>query len=428
MITIRTFAIAILVYSSFPAFAKGWIVKLNRTQSADGFFNLYGLKGKVLDSHTSSRWLKVDERPVALAKGVLGAQTAQLTVSALATLPGVEYVEEDQIVSVRMGGKKPADAADPAAGQPEVIPNDKHFGDLWGLKGVDQKGSIRATHAWYHVRGRTLKKVVVGVLDTGVTYNHQDLKEVLWSKKIDGNTIGGIDAINRDYVAEDECGHGTHVSGTIAGQAGNRVGVAGVAPNARIFPLKFMGASCTGNMSSAIEALDMAYTISEIRVINHSWGMTGTSKALEEAFERGRARGILMVVSAGNESQNNLYHSNYPANIPLDNVISVAAIDNTEQLAEFSNYGQSKVHLGAPGVDIFSTINVAYNAYQVMSGTSMAAPHVTGAAAFVWGLRPEWTYHDVRDQLLRNARPISSLAGKTITGGTLDLYRAVKDL
>lgn len=410
---------AVASLAASPAMAKGWIIKLNRTQNADGFLRSHRLKGRVLDSRTSARWLKVD----ALPSSVLATGK-----SALSSIPGVEYIEEDRIVSINMGGKKPADPQDPAAGKPEITPNDALFSRLWGLAGVNEKGSIRATHAWYHTRNRKLSQVVVGVLDTGVAYNHEDLKSVLWKTTRNGQSVQGIDAIQGDFYAADDQGHGTHVAGTIAASSGNKVGVAGVAPNAKIFPMKFLGANGSGTTSDAIEALDLAYEFSEIKVINHSWGGPGASRALQEAFERGRERGVLMIVAAGNEGANNDRVVSSPANIRLDNVISVGALSSFADLTNFSNYGKGTVDLAAPGDFIFSSIFNKNNAYEALSGTSMAAPHVSGAAALIWGLRPDWTYLQVREHLLRQVRPVSALTKYTVTGGTLDLYRAVKDL
>jgi len=414
----------ITMTSSAPLWAGGWIVKLNRTQSAQGFLRGAGLKGRVLDKRSSSRWIKLEDP----SAGTVGT----MSVSELGSLPGVEYIERDQVIQISTGGSRPADPVDPvedpARGQPEVTPNDAQFSKLWGLANVNTAGSTRAPHAWFHARNRSLATVVVGVLDTGVNYNHEDLKPILYTATLDGKAVRGIDTVRGDFVADDEGGHGSHVSGTIAGKANNGVGVAGIAPNARIFPMKFLGGNGKGNLSDAIEAIDQALEIGEIKVMNHSWGGGGSSRALEEAFERARARGVLMVVAASNSGKNNDTSTTYPANIPLDNVISVAAIDVNAQLASFSNYGKKKVHLGAPGVNIFSSIETSSAAYDSFSGTSMAAPHVTGAAAFVWGLRPEWTYQQVRELILRNVRPLSSLKSKTSTGGTLDLYRAVRDL
>lgn len=416
---------------------SGWIIKLNRTQSPERFLKAHGLKGRVLDSNTSSRWLKVDQlKSLNLKTQSTRGDVRLLGKDFLQDLAGVEYVEEDQIVSISMGGPKPSpkppvetpDTQDPAYGQPQVTPNDPLYTRLWGLAGVDVKGSTRAAHAWHDVRLKPVSQVVVGVLDTGVSYGHEDLQSALWSTSINGQKVEGYDAIAGDYYAADDQGHGTHVAGTIAAQRGNAKGVAGIASNAKIFPMKFLNSKGSGNLSDAIEALDFAYEVSEIKIINHSWGGGSSSRALEEAFERGRVRGVLMVVAAGNERANNDRTQTYPANIPLDNVISVAALTQAGGLASFSNYGKTKVHLAAPGDAIFSTIFGKNNSYESLSGTSMAAPHVAGAAALVWGLRPQWTYQEVKDQLLKQIRPMTSMSGKSITGGTLDLYRAVKDL
>jgi len=417
----KIFAYVVIFFGSHSLAlgSDSYIVKLNRTETPQEFFTRTGYSGRVLDANSSSRTLEVY---VPAGFGLMSAAEQMDAVKQ------IDYFEKNIQVSIDFGPKKPSQPNDPAAGQPEQSYNDKHASKLWAMEGVEQRGSIRATHAKYHLRNRSLEQVVVGVLDTGVEYGQEDLVNVLHSAQLNGRLSRGVNAIDRDKDPIDDHSHGTHVSATIAAQADNRAGIMGVASNAKIFPLKFLSSKGSGDTADAIYALDQAYEVNDIKLINHSWGGEGSSRALEEAFERGREKNILMVVAAGNSSSSNDLVNVIPANIALDNVISVGAISYTSELAMFSNYGKATVHLTAPGVGIFSALNMASSAYDLKSGTSMAAPHVSGVAAVIWGLRPEWSYRQVRAQILNNVRPLGGLSSKISTGGTLDLYRAVKDL
>ena len=173
--------------------------------------------------------------------------------------------------------------------------------------------------------------------------------------------------------------HGTHVAGTIAAQGNNSQGVSGVNWDARIMPLKFLGAD-GGTTVDAIEALNYAVN-KGVKISNNSWGGGGYNQALYDAIKSADTKGHLFVAAAGNDGSNNNTTASYPANYDLPNVISVAATNNKDNLASFSNYGATKVDLAAPGVDIAST--APDNGYVYMSGTSMATPHVTGVAALI---------------------------------------------
>lgn len=216
----------------------------------------------------------------------------------------------------------------------------------------------------------------------------------------------------------DDNGHGTHVAGTIGAVGNNGVGVVGVNWNVQIMPLKFLGADGSGTTSAAVEAVNYATMMRNrgvsIMLTNNSWGSGSPAQALYDAISASRDADMLFVAAAGNSNSSTLF---YPAGFDLDNIISVAATDRNDAKASFSNFGDW-VDLGAPGVDILSTL--PGEGYDFNSGTSMAAPHVSGVAALAWSLDPQATYQTVRDAIFGGVDPIASMAGITVTGGRLN--------
>ena len=220
----------------------------------------------------------------------------------------------------------------------------------------------------------------------------------------------------------DDFGHGTHVAGTIAATQDNSTGVTGIAPNVQVMPIKFLGSGGSGTIAQFIQGLNFSVSHGA-RISNNSWSGAVYSTVLSDAIANARSHGAIFVAAAGNYSQNNDTSPTYPASFPLDNVVSVAATDRNNQLAGFSDYGAHSVQLGAPGVDVLST--KPGNTYGTLSGTSQAAPHVTGVLALVWSIHPDWTYKQVINQVLTTVDKIPSLAGKTTTGGIVDAAAAV---
>ena len=318
-----------------------------------------------------------------------------------------------------------------------VIPNDTRFPTLWGLNNTGQSGGtvdadIDAPEAWDVSTGAG---VVVGIIDSGVDYNHPDLINQMWinTGEIAGNGIDddnngfvddyyGYDFANNDGDPWDDDGHGTHVAGTIAAQANNGIGVTGVAYNADIMALKFLDASGSGSTFNAIRAVEYA-TLMGADVTNNSWGGGGFSQALEDAiFQAGQA-GQVFVAAAGNGGADQIGDDNdasphYPSNYTLTNVISVAATDRNDQLTSFSNFGATSVDLAAPGSAIWST--TPNNTYSSFSGTSMATPHVTGVVALLLASEPGLTPEEVRTRILDSTDPLAALDGITVSGGRLN--------
>lgn len=331
-----------------------------------------------------------------------------------------------------------------------TTPNDTRFGSMWGLNNSGQSiqgvtgvadADIDAPEAWAITTGS--RNVVVGVIDTGVDYNHPDLLANIWTNpgEIAGNNVDddsngyvddvhGYDFANNDADPFDDNGHGTHAAGTIAASGNNGTGSTGVSWSSQIMALKFLDATGSGSLSAAVSALNYA-TMMKNRGVNvvltsNSWGGGGYSQALFNAIQSSANANMLFVAAAGNESNNNDTNLSYPASYNLPNVISVAATDNRDGLASFSNYGATQVDLGAPGVNTLSTI--PGNGYAYYSGTSMATPHVSGVAALAWSLKPTATVAEVRNALLTGVDPVASLAGKTVTGGRLNAFRTLQIL
>lgn len=233
----------------------------------------------------------------------------------------------------------------------------------------------------------------------------------------------GWDFVNNDNDPNDDHGHGTHTSGTIGAIGNNHEGVVGVAHRAQIMVLKSFDQSGSGTDLDGARAID--YSVAEgARVSSNSWGSSATSTVLDQALQSSLAAGQIFVAAAGNNARNIDTSGFYPAGYPYANIVSVAASDRLDQLASFSNYGFSQVDLAAPGASILSTFR--NDAYKTWSGTSMATPHVAGAAVLLLAQQPAWTSAEAITRLLATVDPIPALASKVATGGRLNLGRALE--
>jgi subtilisin family serine protease len=247
-----------------------------------------------------------------------------------------------------------------------------------------------------------------------------------------GNTLDGDTAHPNDFIGWnfvnntnnpfDDYGHGTNVAGVIGAMSNNSTGVAGVAWQVSLMPVKFMDSSGRGTVSQFIAALN--YTVAHgVKISNNSWTGGGNDPSLLAAIQNARLQGQIFVAAAGNSGLNIDQNPTYPASFALDNIVAVAATDRSDLLTSYSNYGATSVDLGAPGQAILTTTR--NSSYTVASGTSLAVPFVAGAFALVWGQHPTWTYTQVINQVLKTVDPLPSLKGKTVTGGRLDLAAAV---
>jgi subtilisin family serine protease len=314
-------------------------------------------------------------------------------------------------------------AAPDAIVQLQKTPNDTSYSSLYGMT------KIGAPTAWDTTTGSNF---VVAVIDTGVDYNHPDLAANMWTNPNetagdgidnDGNgfvdDVYGWDFANDDNNPMDDDGHGTHVAGTIGAVGNNSRGVAGVNWSVKIMALKFLGTN-GGYTSDAIASLNYAVAAG-VKLSNNSWGGGGYDSTLASAIGRARTAGHIFVAAAGNDGTNIDTTASYPASYikSYDNVVTVAATNSSDALASFSNYGSGTVTLAAPGVSILST--TPNNSYSTYSGTSMAAPHVTGAIALYWGANSSASYSDVISKLKSSVDTVSGLSGKVATGGRLNV-------
>lgn len=321
--------------------------------------------------------------------------------------------------------------------------NDPFFGQLWGMSNTGQTDSAGAAgvvgvdidveKAWDIETGS--KKMIVAVIDTGVDFNHPDLIENLWTNEVEANGKAGVDDDNNGVIddihgynaitgtgnAMDDQGHGSHCSGTIGAKGNDGKGIVGVNWDTQIMAVKFLDANGSGSLENAIKAIDYA-TKMGAKVMSNSWGGGGASQTLMDAIKRSNDAGAIFIAAAGNDASNNDQRDTYPANYDVPNVVSVAAINNRGEKASFSNYGKRTVHLGAPGVNIYSSTGGTYDSW---SGTSMATPHVSGVAALVWSHEPQMTALELKQRLVATVRPLASLRGKTKSGGIVNAYNAL---
>lgn len=313
------------------------------------------------------------------------------------------------------------------------VPDDPQFPELWGLQNTGLNSTfssalpgadIRATEAWDRTTGSA--SVIVAVLDTGVDYNHEDLKENIL-RDADGKVIGH-DFYHGGHDPMDRNGHGTHVAGIIGARGNNGIGVVGVCHQVSIMPVKCLSDGGSGAWSDIIKAVDFARE-HHARVMNASLGGKAIfGRELLEAIQRARDAGILFVAAAGNNSSNNDVEGYIPANYNAesDNVISVAAINPVGTRASFSNFGPTRVDIAAPGTGILSTY--PGEGYRPLSGTSMAAPHVAGAAALLLAFRPSLSVADLKHALLSTTDPPGSPWPGPIAHGRLNVANALNFL
>jgi len=365
-------------------------------------------------------------------KDVTGDQELLTLAAKVSKNSAIEYVEANHFIYV------------------DQFPNDPKFPELYGLSNTGQQGGtvgadIDAIKAWEVSRGS--RDVLVAVIDTGVDYSHNDLENNYWSnpgevgrdsagrdKKsngIDDDGNGYIDdwrgwnfvSNTNDPMDDHSVRHGTHCAGTIGAEGNNNLGVTGVNWHVSIVGLKFIGAGGFGTVADAVKAIEYA-TLIGVDITSNSWGGGDFSQTMYDAIEASAKKGILFVAAAGNMSSDTDEYSHYPSSYDLDNIVAVAAVDRNDQLASFSNFGLQSVDIAAPGVDILSCSS--NNEYALLSGTSMATPHVAGAAALIKSVYPEFNYQNILDRLYSGVDFQAQLKLKVGTSGRLNIANSIE--
>lgn len=353
-----------------------------------------------------------------------GTEMAQ-AIDYFQKLPGVLYVAPNYIVEIQAGifwrKRPPSPRPDPQFGDPY----------FYLSYGVDK---VQAPKVWEKFTVGS-SDVVVAVIDTGIDYRHEDLAGNLWKnqREIPNN---GLDDDQNGYVDDiygwnfyndtndpfDDNQHGTHVSGIIGAIAGNRIGTIGMSPKVSLMACKFLGRDGRGTTSTAIRAIEYAMK-NGAKILNNSWGGPRFSQPLLDTIKTAERMGVLFVAAAGNYDRDSDEEPLYPASYDAGNIISVASSDSGDTKSVFSNYGRISVDLAAPGSAIYSTL--PNGSYGNLDGTSMATPHVSGAAALIWAHRQDLSLYDLKDLILKSVDPIDSMKDLTVTGGRLNVYNAL---
>ena len=319
-----------------------------------------------------------------------------------------------------------------------TLPNDSRFSDLWGLHNTGQNNGtvdadIDAPEAWDLTTGNP--DVVVAVIDSGVDYNHEDLRANMWRNpsEILGNGIDddgngyvddyhGINAIANSGDPMDDDRHGTHASGSIAAVGNNGIGVTGVCWNCKIMALRFLSKDGSGTISDEIECIQ--YAVNQgVKIVSGSFGEYSFSQSEKAAIDAARNSGVLFMFAVGNDGENNDIKPHYPSSNNSENIIAVGISDRFDRLVSWSDYGLTTVDVAAPGDNILST--VLNNGYQRESGASMATPHVAGLAALLKSYNPGLNWLDIKNLILNNGDKIPSAEGKIVTGSRINAFKAL---
>ncbi|HEY8270713.1 MAG TPA: S8 family serine peptidase, partial [Pseudobdellovibrionaceae bacterium] len=351
-------------------------------------------------------------------------ENPQNVIRELLSFPEVEFAERNTMIELFQS------------------PNDDQYLTQWGLHNSGQPNEwgiqglsgvdINAETAWNLSTGS--KNVIVAIIDSGMNYNHPDLKENAWvniaelngKPNVDDDSNGfvddiyGYDFFNNKADPLDDNGHGTHIAGIIGANGNNKYGVSGVNWNVKIMPIKFTNNKIQGSLEGAIQGIQYAVKMGA-HIINASWGSENASEILSSAIREAGEKNVLFIAAAGNNSRDNdskITKPVYPASFNLPSIISVASIDQKGGLSNFSCFGAERVHLAAPGENIWSTW--IDGSYKKQSGTSMAAPFVAGVAALLLSHEPNLTAIELKERLIKTAAPLKNLKGKVLSQGRVD--------
>lgn len=408
------FFLLFIFYSTSAFSSPKYIVKLKK-----GFRSAFNLK-------EASRSYG-DFKPLSLEFGDFYVLTKNRNadMKKLSENPAVEYVEVNQTYTIN---------------------SDPYYKKQWGLKNTgDNSGGwfnpgvagedVNAEKAWEITKGS--KDVIIAVIDTGIDHKHPDLKANMLVNELELNGEAGVDDDGNGYVDDvygydfankdgdpiDDHGHGTHCAGII-GAIHNSTGVRGVMANVKFVGLKFLTASGSGETDGAIQSINYAIKAG-VHIMSNSWGGGESSEALKDAIKAAEENGIIFVAASGNSSQNIDLKPAYPASYDLDAVVTVGAHDGRGNRSSFSNYGEKSVDIYAPGSNIYSTF--VNGSYKSLSGTSMAAPFVSGVLGLLLANEPGISVNEAKERLIKTA--ISKISLKaSVAGGRTDAYRVLENI
>lgn len=482
----KSFIVLTALLFATSAQANGWLVKLKNSRSVNSFSNELNRAGITHKDLGIANWVKVDmtdeqmqavrnhEDVVAVEKNAKYKIMTNLEVHDAQKRKQIQKMIDAQraqgVQSVR--GKDNPEIPLKLTGGSGADPM---FSSQWGMADNDVKG------AWSLAGTKGDDQVIVAVIDTGVDYTHEDLVDNMWrnpgevgkdangaekaTNGIDDDGNGFIDdVVGWDFGRNDSKpydlsksgfellmggnpGHGTHCAGNVAARGDNGKGIAGVAPNIKIMALRFLTEDGSGTTDGAIGAIKYGVD-NGAQILSNSWGSEGdgddqaASQALKDAIQYAMDNNVLFVAAAGNGHQGVGYDNDtdakpgYPASYTHDNIISVAALNSSDGLGAFSNWGRTSVDIGAPGVKVFST--VPDNVYQdtvinipgfivaTWDGTSMATPHVAGAAALYLSKHPNADWKEMKDAILNSSKPIPAMNGKSVSNGKLNVHNLMQ--
>ncbi len=432
----------LFVFGVQSALSSGYIVKLkeDRALSQNQALSLFQTSDLSLNQLSVGTFYLVNLKEVGAAE-----------LRRIKNDSRVEYIAKNETINLEpiIESSSPSKTR---AGEGDSRVSDPGFAKQWALKndGINGKKAgvdLSALETWDFSRGN--KKIKIAVIDTGVDYNHEDLKDNIFINEAEANGQKGVDDDGNGYIDDiygydfanndanpmDDNGHGTHCAGIIAAMH-NDLGVRGIMKNASILPVKAFGSNGSATTMSIINAIDYAIKMG-VDIMSNSWGSkvrSGSKKkkgppqfnqAQVDVIKRAEEKGIIFVAAAGNASTNSDKFAYSPAGIPLSNIISVGSIESSGKKSEFSNYGVTSVDVMAPGTEIYSTI--VGGKYKSISGTSMATPYVSGIAGLILSLEPTLTPAEVRKRLISTSILDNKLSRHSVSKGRVDALRAIQN-
>ena len=359
-------------------------------------------------------------------------------IAAMKSDSRVAYAEGNEVIrlaeTIEHGT---ADSVAPSNEEPSA-PNDLDP-KLWGLNNTGQNrgtagADISALDAWKVTTGdNSANGPLIAVIDTGIDYNHPDLKANMWvnTGEIPGNGIDddgngviddvyGYNAFADNGNPLDGHSHGTHCAGTIGAVGNNGEGVTGVMQNARMMAVKIFSDGGSTSTDAIVRGLMYSAKMGA-DITSNSWGGGGRSQAIYDAFASNPA---LHVIAAGNSSYDNDKRDNFPSNYDLDSIVAVASTTRNDQKSGFSQWGATTVDVAAPGSEIWSTI--PGGRYGNKSGTSMATPHVSGVAGLIMSAYPEASNDEIKERLIKGSDPIPALQGISVSNGRVNAAKSLE--